>query len=48
MEGKEWIWDNGILKETLISDYQKTIETTPSHKMKDTFTNLFEDFLRRL
>jgi len=48
MEGKEWIWDNGILKETLISDYQKTIETTPSRKMKDTFTNLFEDFLRRL
>jgi len=48
MEGKEWIWENGILKETLISDYQNTIENTPSRKMKDTFVDLFEDFLRRL
>tara|TARA_R110002051_G_scaffold324818_1_gene423957 strand:+ start:995 stop:1639 length:645 start_codon:yes stop_codon:yes gene_type:complete len=48
MEGKEWIWENGILKETTISDYQKAIENTPSRKMKDTFIDLFEDFLKRL
>ena len=48
MEGKEWIWDNGILRETTIADYKNTIEKTPSRKMKDTFVSLFEDFLGKL
>tara|TARA_R110002051_G_scaffold310253_1_gene383272 strand:- start:2843 stop:3487 length:645 start_codon:yes stop_codon:yes gene_type:complete len=48
MEGKEWIWENGILKEQIISDYERQIRSTPVRKMQDTFTSLFEDFLRRL
>lgn len=48
MEGKEWIWDNGVLKETSIAEYQRLIVNTPSRKMKDTFTHLFEDFLSKL
>ena len=48
MEGKEWIWENGILKEKTISEYETIIRNTPAKKMQDTFTSLFEDFLRRL
>jgi hypothetical protein len=48
MEGKEWIWENGILKETIISDYHRQIKETPARKMQDTFSALFEDFLRKL
>ncbi len=48
MEGKEWIWDNGILKEKQISEYHNQIRNTPTRDMKETFSNLFEDFLRKL
>ena len=48
MEGKEWIWDNGILKEKEISGYRDVIESTSSRDMKETFSNLFENFLRKI
>jgi len=48
MEGKEWIWENGLLKEKEISQYYNTIVNTPSRDIKKTFSNLFEDFLRKI
>jgi len=48
MEGKEWIWENGLLKEQEISQYYNTIVNTPSRDIKKTFSNLFEDFLRKI
>jgi hypothetical protein len=48
MEGKEWIWENGILKEQSISDYHNQIKNTPQRKMKETFIHLFEDFLKKI
>ena len=48
MEGKEWIWENGILKEQEINEYYKRIKTASAREMKNTFVNLFEDFLRKL
>jgi hypothetical protein len=48
MEGKEWIWENGILKEQSISEYQNQIRNAPKRKMKETFIHLFEDFLRKI
>ena len=48
MEGKEWIWDNGILKEKQISEYHNEIKKTSSRNMKQKFSSLFEDFLKRL
>jgi len=48
MEGKEWIWDNGVLKEQTISEYKKAIKRTSSKQMKEEFSKLFEDFLRKL
>ena len=48
MEGKEWIWENGLLKEREISIYQEQIQKTSSRNMKKEFSRLFEDFLRRI
>jgi len=48
MEGKEWIWDNGILKEKEIQNYKNSIEKTSSRQIKNNFSTLFEDFLRKL
>lgn len=48
MEGKEWIWENGLLKEKEISLYQEQIQKTSSRNMKKEFSRLFEDFLRRI
>ncbi len=48
MEGKEWIWDNGILKEQQISEYHNQLKKTPKRKLERVALELFENFLRRL
>lgn len=48
MEGKEWIWDNGILKEQQISEYHNELKKTPKRKLERVALELFENFLRRL
>jgi len=48
MEGKEWIWDNGVLKPVVIEQYKKVIKNTPSRKLEEQAMNLFKDFISRL
>lgn len=49
MEGKEWVWDNGIIKERTINAYRKVIEKTPSNKTLDEVAVwCFADFLSKL
>lgn len=48
MEGVEWVWENGILKQEVIENYRKTINKTPSRELQETAANLFEDFMRKL
>ena len=48
MEGKEWIWDNGIVKEVHISDYQKEIERTSRRNLEKKTINMFRDFISKL
>jgi hypothetical protein len=49
MEGKEWIWDNGILKEKEIEKLYKTINTLSSSKqLEENKLNLFNNFLNSL
>ena len=48
MEGKEWVWDNGILKENQIASYHQTLKSTPKRKLQQTSIKLFEDFLRKI
>ena len=48
LEGKEWIWNNGILVEKQISDYHKQLKRTPKRKLEENAIKLFSDFLRQL
>lgn len=48
LEGKEWIWDNGLLVEKEISLYEKQLKATPKRKLEENAIKLFSDFLRRL
>jgi len=48
MEGKEWIWDNGILIEKHIEEYQKQIKAASKRELESKCVSLFEDFLRKL
>ena len=45
MEGKEWIWDNGVLQERHIAQYQKQIRATSGRHLEEKAVNLFKDFL---
>ena len=49
MEGKEWIWDGGILREQLAERTQKRINTLVDQKvLEEHKLNLFNDFLSNL
>lgn len=48
MEGVEWVWDNGILKQEVIESYHNKIKKTPSKKLQETAVSVFEDFMRKL
>jgi hypothetical protein len=48
MESKEWIWDNGIIKEVQISEYKKTIQKSSKKNLEETMIKTFQDFLSKL
>lgn len=48
MEGKEWIWDNGIIREATIDDYKQEIEKTSSKDLTASKLKIFEDFISKL
>ena len=49
MEGKEWVWDGGILREQLASQTKKRINTLVDQKrLEEQKLSLFNDFLSNL
>ena len=48
MEGKEWIWDNGLLKERQIQEYKDQIEKSSRKDREQTLVSSFEDFISKL
>jgi len=49
MEGKEWIWDGGILREKLAEQTQRRINTLVDQKrLEEHKLNLFNDFINSL
>ena len=48
MEGKEWIWDNGILIERQIEEYRRELSAASKRELEQKAVKLFEDFLRKL
>lgn len=48
MEGKEWIWDNGIIREKQINEYKLQIERATRRALQETKVLLFADFMVKL
>ena len=49
MEGKEWVWDNGLIKEVEIAGYANQInEAARKRQTEEAMLNVFADFVRKL
>jgi len=48
MEGKEWVWDNGILKSMEVEQYKEEIERTKRKELAEVKANIFKDFLSKV
>ncbi len=48
MEGKEWAWDNGILKETKVAKYQQYMNESTRRNLEERTLKVFNDFLTGL
>jgi hypothetical protein len=45
MEGKEWVWDNGLLKERDLDQAVKTLKEVPSIRLNEAVLATFHDLL---
>jgi len=48
LEGKEWVWDNGLLREQQIAQYEKEIKQASRRNLEEASLNAFKDFLSKL
>ena len=48
MEGKEWVWDNGILQERHIAQLKKELDQATSINIQERKVSAFEVFLKTL
>ena len=48
MEGKEWAWDNGILRETKVAKYKSYIDDATRHNLEERTLQGFNNFLQGL
>ena len=48
MEGKEWVWNNGILTERHISSIKKELDAATWHNLQERKVSAFEQFLKGL
>lgn len=48
MEGREWIWDNGVIKEKQIAKYKKVISESAARNLEENALRVFQDFLSKL
>lgn len=48
MEGREWIWNNGMLEEKVINSYRRAINNASSNSLTERKLQVFESFLRNI
>ena len=48
MEGKEWVWDNGVLKEAKVAQIKKEIDQATLLNLHERKVSAFEAFLKSL
>ena len=46
MEGKEWVWDNGILKESAVAEMKQEIDEATLINLQERKISAFEKFLK--
>lgn len=48
MEGKEWVWDNGIIKERVIEAHKQEIKKASRKQLEEAKLKVFKNFLSNL
>jgi len=48
MEGKEWVWENGVIREATVADYKKQIKTASKKELEEAKYRIFADFINKL
>ena len=48
MEGKEWVWDNGVVKEIDVNAYYEQIKRAKQKQIDEVSLKIFENFLSKL
>jgi Prohead core protein serine protease len=48
MEGKEWVWQNGILREREVEQLKTKIQKAPQRQVKKVSIEAFEQFMKKL
>ena len=48
MEGKEWVWNNGILKESVVAQQKQEIDQATLINLQERKISAFNKFLRSL
>jgi hypothetical protein len=48
MEGKEWVWESGVIKEKALSFIKKEINKSSSIKLENVKLKAFNSFLSNL
>tara|TARA_R110002050_G_scaffold71236_1_gene153175 strand:+ start:236 stop:877 length:642 start_codon:yes stop_codon:yes gene_type:complete len=47
MEGKEWVWDNGLLKEHQVQSVKDSIDNAPANQLDEAILNGFYELLMK-
>ena len=48
MEGKEWVWDNGVIKESKIAEIKQQIDQATLVNIQERKISAFKTFLQTL
>ncbi len=48
MEGKEWVWENGVIREQEIARMKLKLQQTNRKKLEESKLDLFKSFLSKL
>ena len=48
MESKEWVWDNGVIKEADIASMHTEVKTASKSELENVKLKVFENFLSKL
>ena len=48
MEGKEWVWDNGVIREADVVKQKEVIQGSSKRNLEENMIKVFQDFISKL